>query len=92
MFYLLGRSVNSSFSPEASGSAAQGVSKRKQHGSTGSTVLRDPSEADRIWVIFDWDAKGWESFLADPDVPGIMQKAGLKERPVVVEVEGQYDA
>ena len=27
--------------------------KRKQHGSKGSTVFRDPNEDDRVWVLFD---------------------------------------
>ena len=30
-----------------------GAEKRKEHGSKGAVVFRDPSESDRIWAIFD---------------------------------------
>ena len=61
--------------------STKGAEKRRQHGSKGSTVFRDPNEEDRIWAIFDWDAEGWQRFASDPDVPGIMQLAGHKGRP-----------
>ena len=49
--------------------STSGAEKRKKHGSKGAVVFRDPSESDRVWVIFDWDAQGWQSFVSDPDVP-----------------------
>ena len=58
-----------------------GADKRKQHGSEGATVFRDPTEEDRVWVIFDWDAEGWQSFVSDPEVPPIMKEAGHKGKP-----------
>ena len=61
--------------------STQGAEKRKQHGSKGATIFRDPSEEDRVWVIFDWDEQGWQSFVSDPEVPPIMQQAGHKSRP-----------
>src|SRR5436190_2388423 len=70
----------------------QGAEKRKQHGSKGSTVFRDPSEDDRVWVLFDWDADGWQSFASDPEVPPILQEAGHKGRPQAAELGGRYDA
>jgi hypothetical protein len=66
--------------------------KRKQHGSKGAVVFRDPNEEDRFWVIFDWDAEGWQRFATDPEVPPIMQKAGHTSRPQVAELGGRYDA
>lgn len=66
--------------------------KRKQHGSKGATVYRDPNEADRVWVLFDWDAEGWQNFVSDPEVPAILQAAGHKGRPQMAERRGQYDA
>jgi hypothetical protein len=69
-----------------------GAEKRKQHGSMGSTVYRDPNEPDRVWAIFDWDLEGWQSFASDPEVPAIMQDAGHKGRPQVAELGGRYDA
>ena len=56
------------------------------------TVFRDPNEDDRVWVLFDWDAEGWQSFVSDPEVPPIMQEAGHKGRPQVAELGGSYDA
>ena len=53
----------------------------KQHGSKGALVFRDPSEDDRVWVIFDWDEQGWQSFVSDPTVPAIMKDAGHKGKP-----------
>jgi SnoaL-like protein len=56
------------------------------------TVFRDPNEDDRVWVLFDWDQEGWQSFVSDPEVPPIMQEAGHKGRPQPAEFGGQYDA
>ncbi|HEY7396829.1 MAG TPA: hypothetical protein VH538_00890 [Gaiellaceae bacterium] len=69
-----------------------GADKRRQHGSKGSTVFRDPNEPDRVWALFDWDLAGWQSFASDPEVPPIMQEAGHKGRPQVAELGGSYDA
>jgi hypothetical protein len=69
-----------------------GAEKRRQHGSKGSTVFRDPNEEDRVWAIFDWDLAGWQNFASDPEVPGIMKQAGHKGRPQVAELGGRYDA
>ena len=66
--------------------------KRKQHGSKGSLVFRDPNEDDRVWVLFDWDAEGWQSFVSDPEVPAILQQAGHKGKPQGAEFGGEYDA
>ncbi len=72
--------------------STKGAEKRKEHGSKGCTVFRDPSEEDRVWALFDWDAEGWQSFVSDPEVPPILQEAGHKGRPQMAELVGQYDA
>jgi hypothetical protein len=72
--------------------STKGADKRRQHGSKGSTVFRDPNEPDRVWALFDWDLEGWQSFASDPDVPPIMQEAGHKGRPQVAELGGRYEA
>jgi hypothetical protein len=33
--------------------STKGAEKRKQHGSKGALVFRDPAEDDRVWVVFD---------------------------------------
>ncbi len=72
--------------------STKGAEKRKQHGSKGVHVFRDPNEDDRIWAMFDWDAEGWQSFVSDPEVPPIMQEAGHKGRPQPAEFVGHLDA
>ena len=67
------------------------LEKRKQHGSKGSHAFRDPNEEGRVWVLFDWDAEGWQNFISDPEVPAILQAAGHATRPQVAEPAGQLD-
>jgi hypothetical protein len=72
--------------------STKGAEKRKQHGSKGATVFRDPNEEDRVWVLFDWDSEGWQSFVSDPEVPPILQEAGHKGRPQAAALGGRYDS
>jgi hypothetical protein len=72
--------------------STKGAEKRKQHGSKGVHVFRDPNETDRVWALFDWDAAGWQSFVSDPEVPAIMQEAGHKGRPQAAELAVHCDA
>ena len=65
------------------------AAKRKQHGSKGATVFRDPTETDRVWVLFDWDEQGWKNFASDPEVPAIQKEAGLTEKPQVAALAGR---
>jgi hypothetical protein len=57
--------------------------KRKQYGCKGTTIFRDPVEADRVWVIFDWDEQGFRNFVSDPEVPPMLKDAGHKMKPQV---------
>lgn len=72
--------------------STKGAAKRKQHGSKGCTVFRDPTEQDRVWAIFDWDADGWKNFVTDPEVPPILREAGHKGKPQSAMLIGQYEA
>jgi hypothetical protein len=69
-----------------------GADKRREHGSKGAQVFRDPNESDRVWVLFDWDADGWQSFVSDPAVPPIMKEAGHKGPPQAAELGAHFDA
>jgi hypothetical protein len=69
-----------------------GAEKRKQHGSKGALVFRDPVQADRVWAIFDWDEAGWQSFISDPTVPAVMKDAGHKSKPQTIQLAGRCDA
>jgi quinol monooxygenase YgiN len=72
--------------------STKGAEKRKEHGSKGATVFRDPNQDDRVWVIFDWDADGWQSFVSDPEVPPIIKAAGHKDKPQAAMLSGRYEA
>ena len=72
--------------------STEGAEKRKEHGSKSALVFRDPSEDDRVWVIFDWDAQGWQSFVSDPEVPAILQRAGHKGKPAAAQFAARYEA
>ena len=54
--------------------------------------FRDPNEDDRLWVVFDWDEEGYNSVLADPEMPAIFEDAGLQGRPVSAEPAGETDS
>ena len=72
--------------------STKGAEKRKEHGSKGSRVFRDPDDASRVWVVFDWEGEDYGKFLADPEVPAIFQEAGLLGPPVDIEPAAEYDA
>lgn len=72
--------------------STRGVEKRREHGSRHSHAFRDPDDASRVWVVFDWDAADYEEFIADPEVPAIHQEAGLQGPPVMAEPAGEYES
>ena len=72
--------------------STKGAEKRRQHGSKGATVFRDPNEDDRVWVLFDWDAEGWQSFVSDPEVPPIMQGGRAQGQAAGGGARRPYDA
>jgi hypothetical protein len=55
-------------------------------------VFRDPTQDDRVWVIFDWDLDGWQAFASDPEVQPILHEAGHKSRPQVPELSARYES
>ena len=71
--------------------STKGAEKRKEHGSQGAQVFRDPNEDDRLWVIFYMDQGAFDSLLSDPDMPPIFEAAGLKSRPEAAEPAGETD-
>src|SRR5687767_13036115 len=70
----------------------KGADKRALHGSKGSTVFRDPSDANRVWALFDWDVEGWTKFVSDPEVPPILKEAGHVGKPEAALLLGSYGA
>lgn len=72
--------------------STKGAEKRAQHGSKGATVFRDPSEQNRVWVLFDWNEAGWSAFVSDPEVPAILKAAGHVGKPQAATLAGTYNA
>jgi hypothetical protein len=72
--------------------STKGAEKRKQHGSKGSHVFRDPKDDERVWLVFDWDEEGYESLLSDPEVPAIFKEAGLEGMPEMAVLAREHDA
>jgi hypothetical protein len=72
--------------------STKGAEKRKQHGSKGSHVFRDPDDDRRFWVVFDWDEEGFRNFLSDPDMAAIFADAGIEGRPQAAEFVREHDA
>jgi hypothetical protein len=70
----------------------KGADKRAHHGSKGATVFRDPSEDNRVWVLFDWDEAGWANFVSDPEVLPIIKEAGHLDKPQAANFVGTYRA
>jgi hypothetical protein len=70
----------------------KGADKRALHGSKGATVFRDPTEANRVWALFEWDEQGWAAFVSDPEVPPILKEAGHLGKPDSASFLGQYKA
>ena len=66
--------------------------KRRQHGSKGSHIYRDPNQTDRVWVIFDWDEQGFKNFVSDPEVPAILREAGHVGKPLPAILGGKFGA
>ena len=72
--------------------STKGAEKRKQHGSKGCTVFRDPTEENRVWALFDWDEAGWAKFVSEPEVPPILKEAGHLGKPEAALLLGSYGA
>jgi hypothetical protein len=72
--------------------STKGAEKRRQHGSKGSHVFRDPNDDKRIWVLIDFDDESYESLVSDPDMPALFQEAGLEGRPEKAELAREHDA
>lgn len=61
-----------------------GRDKRRQHGCRGAQVFRDPDDAQRVWVCFDWSDADYDGFLADPEIPAVARELALAEPPVTI--------
>jgi heme-degrading monooxygenase HmoA len=72
--------------------STKGAAKRKEHGSKGSYVFRDPDDPNRVLVVFDWDTDSYKEFIQDPEMKEIFKEGGLKEQPKPAELAGEHEA
>jgi hypothetical protein len=45
-----------------------------------------------MWCVSDWDAKDYDEFLADPDIPAIAREVGIQAPPVHAVAATELDA
>jgi quinol monooxygenase YgiN len=72
--------------------STKGAEKRKEHGSRGAQVWRDPNDADRIWVAFDWDEDQFKEYISAPEVQEIFKEGGLQGTPQPAESVGETES
>jgi heme-degrading monooxygenase HmoA len=72
--------------------STKGAELRKQRGSKGAHVFRDPNEDDRIWVVIDWSAEEFNDFIASPEAQEVFKEGGLQSRPQPAEAVGETDS
>jgi len=70
--------------------STRGAEKRREHRSRHSHVFRDPEDASRVWVVFDWDVADYDGSSLIQAVPAIFHEAGLQGPPVKAEPAGEY--
>ena len=70
----------------------KGAEKRREHGSKGSHVFRDPEDGNRVWVAIDIEDDAFQALMSDPDMPAIFQEGGLQGRPQPAEHVKAVDA
>jgi quinol monooxygenase YgiN len=71
--------------------STKGAAKRKEHGSKGAHVFRDPHDEQRIWAVFDWDDESFQQFVSDPEAREIFREGGLQGPPQAAESAGETD-
>ena len=72
--------------------STKGAELRKEHGSKGAQVFRDPEDPNRVFAVFEWDEEGWQSYVSDPRVPEVFKEGGLQGPPVTVPPAGESDS
>lgn len=59
----------------------QDAARRDGYGLTGVTVLRDTSDANRIWMVADGDPGKADEMMHDPELAAAMERAGVTGPP-----------
>lgn len=72
--------------------ATTGSEKRREYGCRGAHAYFDPDDPHRVWSVFDWDAKDYDRFLADPEIPAIARALGIQSPPAHATAAVDLDA
>jgi heme-degrading monooxygenase HmoA len=72
--------------------STKGAELRKQHGSRGAQVFRDPNDANRVWAVFDWDAEEFKAYTATPEAQEVFKEGGVQGTPQLADQAGETDS
>ena len=72
--------------------STKGAAKRKEHGSKGAQVFRDPDDPNHVVAVFDWDEDGFREFLSDPVMQAVFNEGGLDAPPRLAERAGETES
>jgi len=59
----------------------QDAARRDAYGLTNVSVLRDTSDANRIWMVADGEPDKINTMLQDPELASEMERAGVTGPP-----------
>ena len=57
------------------------AARRDAHGLTNVAVLRDTSDANRIWIVADGDPDKVNEMMQNPEMASEMERAGVTGAP-----------
>jgi heme-degrading monooxygenase HmoA len=72
--------------------STKGAELRKQAGSRGAQLFRDPTDATRVWAVFDWDEGQFQQYTSTPEAREVFQEGGVQGIPEVAESAGEVDS
>jgi heme-degrading monooxygenase HmoA len=72
--------------------STKGAELRKQRGSKGAQAFRDPNDADRVWVVFDWSPEEFKEFISSPEAQEVFKEGGLQGPPEPAEAVGETES
>jgi quinol monooxygenase YgiN len=72
--------------------STKGADLRKEHGSKGAQVFRDPDDPNRVFAVLDWDEESWQTYLSDPRAAEVFKEGGLHGPPQTIPPSGKTDA
>jgi len=70
----------------------KGAEARKRHGSKGAHVYRDPTDAQRIWAVFDWTEDEFQEYISSDEAQEIFNQGGIEGMPRAAESVGEADS